>query len=485
MLFEESINQSIVWQRLWRTLKCYRLLIFVALIGAVGFTYAGLALTTEQYDISANVLVRLGRENFETPAAVGSGGGLYTTTGVRPEEINSEIELLTSRQLIESAVATIGIEAFKYRPPPPPTSLLQAVKYYAKKTVRSCKTEFQNLLIAIDLKKELSEWDKVILDIEDRLVVEREKESDVISVKIRLSDPELGKHLLDALLKNFLDRHIEVHREANLRNFMENQATTYLEKLKVLDKQREAVRNNLDIASISEQRRLLLDRLNAINGDIETFKGEYEVLRKGVLDNMLPVKYDSDHEVISEPGALKAVRDRIAALQSELINLRERYDDHADTVVDLRRQISRLENLLIRSIESRLSQQQKIAAELQKQLATINTGEDQLEFIERERGVARDNYLLYTKKREEARISEELDLNRVSNLSILSPPFSSMEPVYPKRLLIMGLSAPLGLIIGIALAMLIDYLKNIVRGQDDLMDIPGLEYLGTFKVPRS
>jgi uncharacterized protein involved in exopolysaccharide biosynthesis len=484
MQFEESINQAVVWHRLWHTLKSYRLLIIIAFLSAVCSTYAALQLTTEQYDISATVLVRLGRENLETPMSIGNGGGLYTTTGVRPEEINSEIQLLTSHHLIVSAIDKIGIGAFKFEPRPP-TTFFETIKYHAKRTVRWVKNEFQVFLIALNLKKELGERDKVILDIEDRLIVERQKDSDVISAKIRLPDPELGIRLLNTLLEMYFDRHIEVHREGDLRDFMETQATNYLDKLSALDKQRETVRDKWDIVSTTEQKRLLLSRLNAIYDDIETFKGENEVLRKGAIAKSRSWEIDENSEIISEPGALKAIRERIAILQSEFVNLLGRYDEHAEAVVDMEQQIGRMENLLLRSIDARLKQQKKVSAELQNQLAALNEGEDQLEFIERERIIAKDNYILYNKRREEARISEELDLRRVSNVSVLSPPSSSLEPVYPKRLLIMALSVPLGLLIGLALAMLTDYLRNIVRVQDDLSDIPGLEYLGTFRVPKS
>jgi polysaccharide biosynthesis protein PslE len=482
--FEESINQAFVWHRLWRTLKSYRLLIVITFLSAIASTYAVLQLTTEQYDISATVLVRLGRENLEAPMTISNGVGLYTITGVRPEEINSEIQLLTSNDLIVGAIDKIGIDAFKFEPRPP-TTFIQKIKYYSKKAVRWVKNEFQVFLITLNLKKELGERDKVILDIKDRLIVERQKDSDMISVMIRLPDPELGIRLLNTLLEMYFDRHIDVHRELNFRDFMETQATNYLDKLSALDKQRENVRDKWDIVSTSEQKRLLLSRLNAINEDIEIFKGENELLRKEGVSKSRYWEVDKNLGLISEPGALKAIRERIAILQSELVNLLGRYDEHAEVVIDMEKQISRMENLLLRSIDARLKHQEKESAELLKQLADLNEGEDQLEFIDRERMIAKDNYILYNKRREEARISEELDLRRVSNISVISPPSYSMEPVYPKKLLLMALSVPLGLLIGLALAILIDYLRNIIRVQDDLADIPGLEYLGTFRVPKS
>ncbi|HYU45458.1 MAG TPA: Wzz/FepE/Etk N-terminal domain-containing protein, partial [Terriglobales bacterium] len=74
------------------------LLVFAAtVLGA----YVTLQFLTERYETSASILVKVGRENTETPLTVQNGG--FLATGVRKEEINSELELLTSRSLVEQA----------------------------------------------------------------------------------------------------------------------------------------------------------------------------------------------------------------------------------------------------------------------------------------------------------------------------------------------------------------------------------------------
>lgn len=483
MQFETSSNSPIAWTTLWNAIKHYGSLIILVSISTVASAYIALSLTTEQYDISASVLVRLGRENLQPPMTLGNNTGLFTTTGVRTEEINSEIQLLTSRDLIVEAIDRIGIDAFKSELTQPQTPF-QRIKYYAKSTIKSIKSEFQKILILLDIKKQLSERDKLIIDIEDRLTVEKQKESDVISLKLRLQNSDLGIRLLNNILSIYLYRHIKLHHETNFREFVEEKADHYKQELTKLDKLKESTRNKWSIVAVAEQKNLLLNRLNVVIAEIENFTTEYQVLTKQ-MDGKADIIAVDKSAIISEPSALKSVRERIASLKSELVNLLVLFDDHSPIVKDMKERIQNMENILLSSIKVRLSIQKELAKELKLQLIALAVGEVELDLIDREEKIANENYVQYMKRREDARISEELDLRKVSNVAVLSFPTSTLEPVYPKKLLLIGLSIPLGLLIGIVLALLIDYLRNIVRSQADLDDISGLEYLGTFRLTKS
>jgi uncharacterized protein involved in exopolysaccharide biosynthesis len=96
--------------------------------------------------------------------------------------------------------------------------------------------------------------------------------------------------------------------------------------------------------------------------------------------------------------------------------------------------------------------------------------------------MAEESYLGYAKRVEEGRISDELDRRRVANVSLLSPPVASIEPVAPRKLLIMVLSLPVGLLLGVALALFAEYLGQAVSTPRDLAGIEGVAYLGTVRL---
>jgi uncharacterized protein involved in exopolysaccharide biosynthesis len=118
-------------------------------------------------------------------------------------------------------------------------------------------------------------------------------------------------------------------------------------------------------------------------------------------------------------------------------------------------------------------------------LLALNSGEDEMESVDRDYKIAQESYDDYAKRVEEGRISDELDLARVSNISVLSPASASLEPVYPRKLLLLGVAAGLGLVLGIALALLLEYMDDRIRKPQDIAAIGNLRVLGTVRSQRA
>src|SRR5438874_960921 len=99
-------KSTVTWQDLYALLCRHRWIIALVFAGTVLGTYAALQLMTERYESTASLLVKLGRENAEIPSTVLKTG--LVTAGVQPEEINSEIQLLTSEPLAAAVVDKMG-----------------------------------------------------------------------------------------------------------------------------------------------------------------------------------------------------------------------------------------------------------------------------------------------------------------------------------------------------------------------------------------
>lgn len=481
---EEAQAHAAVWEDLLLTLTREWKLIFLVFFVTVVSAYTMLQLITDRYEASAGVLVKLGRENIEVPPTVEKGS--VFSTGVRPEEINSEIQMLSSHSLIEATVDTIGYTAYKFEPAPPKT-FLQSLKFYLKKGARWGKALVQSALIGVGLKKKLTEREKVIMGVENGLSVEREKDSDVISIRLRLPNPGLAVRTVETLLQLYLDRHIEVHRDANIREFFDNQVDNYKQQLSSIEKAKERVRSQWDLSSVEEQRKLMLKRLHEIYGQIDENEREKVLLQKQQLAMGLkpgaPLKGGNRSEMIAPDASVEIIKERMAELRMERVKLNRRYEPDSPPIKKLDAEVAGLIHMLMQGVDATIQLLRRQAIEIEQQLKRLNEGEDQLEVVERERTLAKQNYFAYAKRREETRVSEELDLRRVSNISVLSLPTSSLEPVYPRRLLIVGIAFPIGLLLGIGFALLLEYRNDKIRTQRDLLTIDGLPYLGTFRLP--
>jgi uncharacterized protein involved in exopolysaccharide biosynthesis len=81
---------------------------------------------------------------------------------------------------------------------------------------------------------------------------------------------------------------------------------------------------------------------------------------------------------------------------------------------------------------------------------------------------AREAYLLYKKKYEEARISVGMDKQKLVNVSIAQPAEKPLTPVAPKTTLNLLLAIVLGLLGGVTLAFAVDYFDHSLSTGEEL-----------------
>jgi uncharacterized protein involved in exopolysaccharide biosynthesis len=138
--------------------------------------------------------------------------------------------------------------------------------------------------------------------------------------------------------------------------------------------------------------------------------------------------------------------------------------------------------MLRRGLESLLRELRRNALSIEAELEQLNLGEKVLDALERERQVALQSFQAYSRRREEARVSEQLDLLSVSNIVVLSRPERPIESVYPRKLLIMVIALPFSLVLGLGLALLLEYTNDRVRDTRDLRSLAGLTLLGRLRI---
>ena len=127
-------------------------------------------------------------------------------------------------------------------------------------------------------------------------------------------------------------------------------------------------------------------------------------------------------------------------------------------------------------IQAMQAQDQAYKAELIK-LDRMLPKEQQLV---REVKVAEENYLLYAKRREEARIGQRMDEQKIANVVLSEKP---RAPVAPKsRVGTIATLYVLGLIVGVLAVALLSRLRRTVQTPWDLEGIADVPVLGTVPV---
>lgn len=501
------------WDEVVSFLRRYVLTILIVISLTVIGAYTTISLLTEQYETDAELLVKIGRENLDPPAV---SRNMPLTTGLRPEEVVSEIEILRSPEVISQVVDEIGTDAFRPHRVAS-TSFMGSVREAVRSVARWTKTQYQEVLISLNLKKRLDERQKAIKGLMDSLSAGPVKDSDVILVSLRTPDPALGRRILDRLIHLYLSRRIDVRNTPGVQEFLSDLAKKREQKLTLAEAQKEAWKKRFGIVSSPDQKSLLLKQIRELSGSRSATQGEMEGLAKEIETSRHLMATTSEFQRSSQQEtpnpAMQSVEEKLIALKLQRTQALSKYRPESDTIRSLSQEIDRLNDLLAQekttqvgsvtsqlnpnrvAVEQRLQsdtirleglramrlQQDSELTRLQNELNAIDAADVELSDIERTRQVAEQDYANVVKRKFDSDISTELDRERVSNVSIARSPSSSLQPVYPPKMTIMAISIAAGLLLGIALALFLNYMDDSARTSGQVELAAQVPYLGSLE----
>jgi uncharacterized protein involved in exopolysaccharide biosynthesis len=470
---------------------------------------------TDLYESNAHLLVRVGRENAETPATVQRGE--VFSQGVRAADINSEVQILNSRTLVEAVVDHLGPDAFK-SVLVKPDSWIGSLKYYAKVVVRRVKQTYSEFLIAVGLDKRVTPREEAILRADAGISVEPVRDSDVLVLRVRTPSPKLCLDVANTLIDVYLQRRVDIRRGSAGSDFFEARIREAGARLASAQQERAALRTRYQLTAPEEQRSLYLRQLNGIETEIVQNNAEIARLRRqrALLAERVAAMPDlvTKEKMDSNNPAILSIKDRVTALRVERAKTASRYQPGSETMRRIDQEIVALEASLqpeaitiLNSVtsesnptkrefltSSELQQVQMAglrdrnrslnvpAAQLVERLRNLEEGMDVLQMAERDYRLAEQEYLAYAKRLDEARMSEELDARRVANVSIAGPPETPIKPVYPRRLFLMGIAIAVSLLLGIALAAFMETTEDRILDERTVLGLENITYLGRAEV---
>lgn len=506
----DAPGMRITWPVARAFLRRYALMILGVFALTVLSTYAAISMMTERYEARAALLVKIGRETLDPPPTARNG---MLVTGLRREDIASEVQILTAPDLLAQAVDEIGLDAFRGAPAAP-QGLVAQVKYQVKRLVRGVRAQYQEALIALDLKKRLSERDAVIEELRALLVVEPEKGSDIIAMRLRYPDPALAVAVQEALIGHYLERRREVRPGADVQTFLADRSATLREGLHELEQRRDDLKRVEALTDPAEQKSLLLRQIRELSATRDESRAEVTALEQQIgltepLVSQSAAMVEWSRQEMPSP-ALSMLKEELAKLEASRAGLVTRYDADSQAVLNLDREIAGLralrdraeaseagivttqanpvrqrleerlqqDRILLEGAQARLALQDQQLGQLQGQLQRLERADASLIKIERERQLAETNYMAHVRREQEAELAAALDASRISNVSVAAPPAATLVPVYPPKLLIMGLSLVVGLVLGFALALLVEWTDDRVRSPMTVRSATRLKYLG-------
>lgn len=458
--------------------KYKMILFFIAVIAVVAL---GTFLSDETYRSDAKLLVRIGRETV-TLDPTASTGPIIPVIQSRQSEINTELEILKSREIAERVVDSVGLETL---------------------VAGSEKSWMQRLLKRLNLAKQLNERNAVVLRVMKNLEVEFQKESWILGVAYKAESPELAQEVLNKIIDCYYEKHIEVHRTPGSYQFFSQESNNLRGKLTQAENQLRDLMNQTGISSLEEQRAVILDRIGVLQTEID--RAEADLVSSGAkVQSLQSAMANTPELVVTEAtvglpnAAVDEMRGKLYDLQLLEQELVSKFEQDSRQVQDVRRQIAAANalletenqarstltkglNLTYQEIQASLFAEQANLSSLQagvsdlkskledakRELRVLNDNSVKITALTREIEIQEENYRKYSVNLEQARIDDALESGKISNINVVQAATLPMKPIRPRKVLNLLLGLLTGIFGGIAIAFFSEYLDHSIKTPDE------------------
>ena len=444
------------------------------------------------YMATAQILVKAGRENLYIP--IGSDMSPIISSDIR-EQINSEIEILRSRSLAEEVAAFLS-----------PKTIYPNLRDKGSGIVKAIIGGHEPRSLA----------DKAVLKLQKNVKVEWIKNSNVIKVSFKHKDPKMAALVVNSLVNVYLDHHLEVHTAPESYEFFQEQSQILKKGLGEAEEKLKAFKKLHNISSLTEERSLLLNHeavlrsaLNqSISQEAETINRIHQLTQQlAITRESIPQGKVVDHN----PYLINTLQAKLVELEIREKELLNKYTKNSRLVKNVRGEIRIVKNKLanqekkqhdtntyglniiyqrlkdellkneaeLKALEGKKESQGFQLEDYQKRLEKFNQAEAELNQLKIEVDANRQNYSLYLNKFEESRISSAMDTEKITNVNLIEPAKTPLEPVSPKVLLNLLLSVLLGAFGGFSLAFFREYLDDSIETIEDVEDCLHLPVLAS------
>ena len=465
---------------------------------AIAITFLGIFLSAlaaavllPKYEAEMKVLVK--RERMD-PLVTGQSDSVPQSArvAITAEEVNSEVELLRSRDLLRAVVLADGAH--------------QQTGWSFMEWARGEPSEEDRI-------------ENAIKKIESRLSVEPLRKTNVISVRYAADDPNDAAKVLRHLADAYLEKHLAVNRPPGQFEFFDKQAEHYRKELEATQAKIEDFSRTTDTVAPDLERNMSLEKLKEFEAGLQQTKAaiaetthRIRVLRQ--QEASTPRRLTTKVRTLDNPDLLQQLKSSLLSLELKRRELLTKYTPEYRLVREIDDQIAQTRAAIastakeplrdettdvdpayewsrtelakaqaeLQSLKARAASFEKSMGEYGTRSQTLNETALKQQELLRAAKTQEESYLLYSRKREEARISDALDKQRIANVALAEEPSPPRSPKNSALLYAFAglLLATLG---GVAVGFVAEYLDPSFRTPAEVHDYLELPVLAVFPAP--
>jgi len=321
-----------------------------------------------------------------------------------------------------------------------------------------------------------------------RMTVKRVPNSRLLDVTFESTDPSLAARVVNAHLNNFIEENFRSRYEAATQasNWLSGQLNEMKIKVENAEDTRLAYERQNQIWTIDEKNDISSQKLADLNKQLTDAQAD-RINKEAVYQLAQAGNYDAI-AAVRESAVIQDILKQESALSAQYTDAVNQYGPKYPKVVRLQAQLKDLDELVAREktnianqmeAEYHGSRQRELLLKnaLDAQKAETNQMAEKLvqyNILKREADTNKQLYDGMLQKLKEAGITAGL---RSSNIRVVDPALIPSGPSRPNKTRNVTLSILVGLIGGIGLALLREYLDNTVKTPDDVETLARLPSL--------
>jgi uncharacterized protein involved in exopolysaccharide biosynthesis/Mrp family chromosome partitioning ATPase len=386
--------------------------------------FLALLFSGRDYTSWAKLIVRPGADSVTADPTASTGVPLHAISKDWESEVNSELEILKSGELLESLVKDVGAEA-----------LISGGKRRGRDDAPDSPRRYIGAMET--LRRSLS--------------IEVFKKTDIIQIGYTAATPEMARDVVARLIDLYLAKHMAVRQALGAYEFFEEQTRLLEEQIDEAEVVLRNFKNVFGIASLSEQQTQVLDRIRTLKGGMEQAATDCAAIhaRLGAIESMM-------------------VRPGEGAAPRPLLGSRD-YQELRSTAVQ--------EQTKLAAAVAQLSELKRQVADAERELQNLNDSRIHMSAMERNRDNLLAKHAKYMESMEQARINRALEKDRVSNIGIVQEASRPLQSNPRRRLLKLLLAAIVGLGGAVALAYVAEAMDHSLKRPEEVEQRLGLPIL--------
>ena len=440
-----------------------------------GVVAIGSLLWAPSYESVSEILVQSNRAQLlVSPGLKEDAANQATqTVPVGEQDLNSEVELLTSPIMIQQALAGMKLNA-------------------SSGGVRDLVASLVSLpgaaYMAMHGGPRATSSEEEIRKISNHLSATVIKRSNIIEVSITAHDAVWAQAFLAQLMTSYLALHGRLSQNPQAQAFFQEQRGLLDQRLQQSEKELRGAQLQTGISQFTEQQQALINQLSTAEANYRATGVQVDSSAQQIASQEAELAQTPERQLKESKTvqnfALQQLKPQMLTLETQRAELLSRYQPGSQRIREIDAKLKAGHDILAREKQSnvqetttdvnptwqalnadlaktraeaasykaaQLTEATQVAA-LRAQLTTMTSDGVTIETMQRQVDSDKEAYLSYVRKGEEARAAEALNQSRILNVSVVQTPTMPIEPVSPRIMLNLITGLLFALILGAAAA---------------------------------